>query len=57
MDIKFCKKCILPSTKPDLEFNDDGLCQGCVAYNNRSKKGDNVSCSSIKELQDFFNNN
>ncbi len=37
MDIKFCKKCILPSTKPDLEFNDDGLCQGCVAYNNRSK--------------------
>jgi len=26
-------------------------------YNIRSKKGDNVSCSSIKELQDFFNNN
>ena len=26
-------------------------------YNIRNKKGDNVSCSSIKELQDFFNNN
>jgi len=26
-------------------------------YNIRSKKGDNISCSSIQELQDFFNKN
>ena len=36
-DIKFCKKCIMPSTKPNLEFNSNGICQGCLAYENRSK--------------------
>ena len=35
MNIKICKQCILPSTKPDLEFNENGICQGCLAYENR----------------------
>tara|TARA_B100001175_G_C19503990_1_gene639805 strand:- start:1499 stop:2635 length:1137 start_codon:yes stop_codon:yes gene_type:complete len=35
MKIKRCKLCILPSSKPDLEFNSDGICQGCLAYKNR----------------------
>ena len=33
--IKFCKKCIMPSTKNDLEFNSEGICSGCTAYNKR----------------------
>ena len=37
MSIKFCKKCILPSTKPDLEFDKNGVCQGCNAFFNREK--------------------
>ena len=37
MSIKFCKKCILPSTKPDLEFDKNGVCQGCNAFFNRKK--------------------
>ena len=35
MKIKRCKLCILPSSKPDLEFNSYGVCQGCLAYKNR----------------------
>ena len=35
MSVNYCKNCIYPSTKPDLEFNLEGLCQGCVAYNAR----------------------
>jgi len=35
MKIKYCKKCILPITKPDLEFDDTGVCQGCRAFENR----------------------
>ncbi len=37
MQIKRCKICIMPSTKPDLEFSKSGICQGCIAYNNRKK--------------------
>ncbi len=35
MKIKICKECIMPSSKPDLEFGFDGICQGCLAYKNR----------------------
>jgi hypothetical protein len=31
MYIKYCSKCLLPETKPDLSFDDDGVCSACVA--------------------------
>ena len=37
MRLNLCKKCIMPITKPDLEFNKFGVCQGCIAYENRPK--------------------
>jgi N-acetyl sugar amidotransferase len=35
--IFLCLKCLLPSTKPDLSFNTEGVCSACTAYENRSK--------------------
>ena len=35
--IRFCKNCIMPNTKPDLQFETDGLCTGCTAYRIRDK--------------------
>jgi N-acetyl sugar amidotransferase len=35
MIVKICKNCIYPSTKPDLEFNSEGFCQGCLAFKKR----------------------
>jgi N-acetyl sugar amidotransferase len=32
-----CKNCIYPSTKPHIEFNSEGICSGCIAYNARLK--------------------
>ena len=34
-NIFFCKTCVYPSSKPHIEFNNDGICSGCLAYNNR----------------------
>lgn len=31
MDIKYCSKCLYPETKPDLYFNEDGVCSACIA--------------------------
>ena len=36
-NIKFCKVCLYPETKPDLKFNDAGVCSACVAYKQRVK--------------------
>jgi len=35
--IQICKKCILPSTKPDIQFNEEGICSGCLAHEDRKK--------------------
>ncbi|EAL5903491.1 N-acetyl sugar amidotransferase [Campylobacter lari] len=29
--MKFCKKCVMPDTKPDLHFNDEGICDACCS--------------------------
>jgi N-acetyl sugar amidotransferase len=31
MHIKYCKKCLFPETKPDLFFNEEGICSACIA--------------------------
>lgn len=31
----YCKKCLLPSTKPGLTFDENGVCSACTNYENR----------------------
>ena len=31
----YCKKCLYPSTKPDLWFNETGECSACISFSNR----------------------
>ncbi|WP_420547771.1 N-acetyl sugar amidotransferase [Curvivirga sp.] len=33
--IQYCKKCVMPDTKPDLKLNADGVCSACESYDNR----------------------
>lgn len=33
--MKYCTKCLYPDTKPDLTFNDEGVCSACIAYEER----------------------
>ena len=32
-----CKTCVYPSSKPHIEFNDDGICSACIAHQKRPK--------------------
>lgn len=27
--MKFCKRCVMPDTKPNLNFDEDGICDAC----------------------------
>jgi len=35
--MKYCSRCLLPSTKPDLNFDEDGVCSACKAFENRAE--------------------
>jgi len=33
----YCKRCIMPSSKPDLRLDEEGICNACRAYENRKR--------------------
>lgn len=33
--LTYCKKCVMPSTKPDLYLDEHGVCNACRSYENR----------------------
>jgi len=35
--IKYCKKCVMPETKPDLEIDAEGVCNACRSYEKRKE--------------------
>ncbi len=35
--MKYCITCFYPETKPDIEFDNNGVCSACVAFKNREK--------------------
>jgi len=34
--LNYCKQCVMPDTKPDLWFDDDGVCSACRNYGARA---------------------
>jgi N-acetyl sugar amidotransferase len=34
--LKYCTKCVMPETKPDLSFDKEGVCSACRSYENRA---------------------
>lgn len=37
MLLKYCVRCLLPDSKPDLRFNAEGVCAACQAYEDRGE--------------------
>lgn len=35
--IRYCTKCIMPETKPDLSFDSEGVCSACRSYERREE--------------------
>lgn len=33
--MKYCKRCVMPDTKPDLFIDDEGVCNACRSYEMR----------------------
>lgn len=35
--LKYCKRCVMPHTKPDLNFDAEGICSACRSFENRKE--------------------
>lgn len=49
MNIRYCKQCLFPETKPDLFFNEEGVCSACVASEQKD-----ISIDWEQRKEDFF---
>ena len=35
--LRYCARCVMPDTKPDLQFDAEGVCSACRAYQARAE--------------------
>lgn len=35
--VQYCKRCVMPLTRPVITFNNEGICAGCISYENHQK--------------------
>jgi len=52
--IKYCKKCIMPDTKPDLILDGFGICNACRSYENRSNTDWNTRYDQLIEITNKY---
>jgi N-acetyl sugar amidotransferase len=55
MELKYCSQCVFPETKPDLTFNDDGICSACIAAEEKDKGIDwDKRATEFEEIIKFY---
>ncbi len=54
--MKYCTRCLLPATKPDLSFNSEGVCSACQAFENRSVVDWNSRADEFHEIMANYAN-
>ena len=35
--MNYCKRCIMPNTRPDQYLNNEGVCNACLSYDYQKK--------------------
>ena len=57
INIKYCKKCIMPFTKPDLAFGSSGICSGCTAFAKRDEVNWDERAKKFLSILDTYKKN
>ena len=52
--LTYCKSCVMPSTKPDLHLDADGVCNACRAYENRKTVDWNARYVELQEILERY---
>jgi len=52
--LTYCKRCVMPDTKPDLYLDDDGICNACRSYEQRREIDWDARHLELLEVVDKF---
>ena len=52
MKMIYCKRCVLPNTKPGVKFNSDGICSACISVENKHKIDWKKRAKKLNEICD-----
>ena len=52
--MKYCEKCLMPDTRPGLEFDDNGVCFACVHYEKRKNTDWDERWKQLEKLCDKY---
>lgn len=52
--IKYCKRCVMPNTKPNLSFDEEGICNACRNYEKRDAVDWNKRKEELMSILDKY---
>ena len=52
--MKYCKKCLMPDTRPGIKFNDEGVCMPCVNFEKQKHTDWDARHKELKVLCDKY---
>ncbi len=52
--MRYCKKCVMPDTRPGIRFNSEGICSACEAYEKRRNINWSERWSELEKLCDKY---
>jgi len=52
--LKYCKRCVMPDTKPNLYLDEDGVCNACRSYEKRQEIDWNKRLEELKTLLEKY---
>lgn len=52
--MRYCKKCVMPDTRPGIKFNEEGVCQACIAHENKNKIDWDQRFNELEKLCDKY---
>lgn len=55
--LTYCRQCVMPSTKPDLLLDDDGVCNACRSYENRKTVDWDQRARELEVILDKYRGN
>lgn len=52
--LTYCRQCVMPSTKPDLKLDEEGICSACRHFERRKAVDWNTRLTELKELLEEY---
>ena len=52
--MRYCKKCVMPDTRPGMQFDENGVCYPCVNHERKKLIDWNKRWQEFEELRDRY---